>query len=199
MNVRDRVERIKIRFKKLTGEFEKEEQGKKIKEMEMVYERIKEIPLEKWFLIKNEPDSWKEMREMYKRHRRSAIYCIFDDGSQKQFLKEFKFTLCAMIENLDVVFQTDGRSCGLLFLRFDGNGMEVRKIYLSPKLKISVFDDGFADFVRTGQDIVDRGNIESMYIDFFGNLLETLVPIEYSDFLSGQRVLPLFIPKAIPA
>lgn len=206
MNVRDRVERIKIWFKKFTGEFEKEEKEKALektkREMEEVYARIKEIPPTKWTLIEIEPDPWKkEMRGMYQRHRRSIAYCLFDDGSSAYSFEEYKHILYVRTESVGIAFYSD--SCyfrNLIYFCFYDIDAEMHSTFVSSKLKISISDKGLADLIKSNQDIVDRDNIESKIIDFFYSLREVLIPVKESDFFAGQRSLPIVLtPTLSPA
>lgn len=195
------IEKTKLFFKKITGKLQKEEEERRsrerLNELEEVYVRIKEIPLTKWTLIKNEPNPFKkEMREMYERNRKSAAYCIFDDGSMGHFLEEYKYTFCANSKNVGVVLQTDGY-CYHGSLVYGLDEAEPKQYYISKKSKISVLDKKFVDFIKNSQDIIDRDNIESKIMDFFGNLMKALIPMKRSDFFAGQKNLPLFMPVSV--
>lgn len=192
-------------FKRVTGQLKKEEEKKiqegKLKELEMVYERIRGIPFMEWSLMINEPDPRKkEMRERYEANRKSPLFCFFDDGSFGESLKEYEYSLHANTENVGVVFQADDLSRlthirGLL--RYRLGDAESKKEYIELTSKVSLLEKGFADFIKSGQDVFVRDNIQSRIIEFFDELSGKLVPMKQSDFRVGQRPLPLFMQKSI--
>lgn len=203
MNERDWIGRIKIWLKKLTGEFEKEEQEKKSaerkRELEMVYERIKDIPFTEWSLIIIEPDPYKKkMREMYEANRKLPLYRLFDDGSFGDSLKEYEYSLRVNTKDVGAVFRADNLGTlhnigGVLHYRL--GEAEPKKEDIVLNTKISLLGKGFADFVNSGQDVFVRDDAEGRIIGFFNELGRHLIPMKQSDFLSGQRPLPLFISK----
>lgn len=205
MKVRDGVERIKIRFKKFTGQLKKEEEKKiqegKLEELEMVYERIRRIPFTEWSLIINVPNPiLGRIRERYEANMKLPLYSFFDDGRSKEFLKEYEYSLHANTENIGVVFQADDLSrlthiCGLLHYRL--GDAELKREYIELTSKVSLLEKGFADFIKSGQDVFVRDNIQSRIIEFFDELSGKLVPMKQSDFRVGQRSLPLSMQKSI--
>lgn len=202
MNVRDGIKRIKIWFKKLTGEFEKEKEEKRLaertKDLEMIYEGIKDIPLTEWSLIINEPDPF-IARERYEANRKLLLYRLFDDGSRES-LKEYKYSLRTNIGSIGVVFQADNigqfqNICGALYYKIGEAELKKEDIVLNTK--IPLFGEEFADFVKRGQDVFVRDDVVGKVIGFFEELKGHLIPVKESDFLAGQRPLPLVLKKTL--